>query len=280
MGCRGIVRILLEPTNKKSILFKAWEAALGKRERQIIGTLIFSENNASVGGRIFYSEAKEFADENLPDFLKSSPHLDEAAIDFYESGAATQMKSIEIEQGICEFFFENIAAPISLIIFGAGADAIPLAETAKILGWRVTVIDHRAAFASAERFPEADEIIVARSENLDGRLVIDENTVAVVMTHNYEHDKNILRLLLESKARYVGSLGPKRRAENILDEWREAGADFSAEQMEKLHAPIGLDIGASTPEGIALSIAAEIQSVLANRQGGFLRERRGSIYGR
>ena len=100
------------------------------------------------------------------------------------------------------------------------------------------------------------------------------------MTHNYEHDKNILGFLLNSNARYIGALGPKKRIENILEEFRVTGETFSAEQLEKLYAPVGLDIGADSPESIALSIIAEIKSVLANRSGGFLRQRKGSIYNR
>jgi xanthine/CO dehydrogenase XdhC/CoxF family maturation factor len=100
------------------------------------------------------------------------------------------------------------------------------------------------------------------------------------MSHNYEHDKNILRFLLNSDARYIGALGPKRRTENILREWRDAAENFSDEQLSRLYAPIGLDIGADTPESIALSIIAEIKSVLTNRNGGFLRQRIGSIYNR
>ena len=100
------------------------------------------------------------------------------------------------------------------------------------------------------------------------------------MSHNYEHDKNTLRFLLQSNARYIGALGPKRRTENILGEWRAAGVDFSDSQLDRLYAPIGLDIGADTPESIALAILAEIQTVLAEREGGFLRRRSGSIYNR
>lgn len=165
-----------------------------------------------------------------------------------------------------------------MLIFGAGADAIPLAEFAKNLGWYVSVVDHRPAFATKERFPLVDEIKISRPENL--KLPCEDNLVAVMMTHNYEHDKQILRLLLKSDAHYVGVLGPKKRTENILLEIRQTGEAFSEKDWQKLYAPVGLDIGADTPETIALSIIAEIQSVLARRGGGFLRNRQGSIYNR
>ena len=141
----------------------------------------------------------------------------------------------------------------------------------------MSVIDHRAAYANPTRLPEADEIIVAASENLDESLFADENSVAVILTHNYERDRNILRRLLESKCFYIGALGPKKRAQNLLE---EIGETFSDEQLGRLYAPVGLDIGADTPEEIALAVLAEICAVSAGRSGGLLRERRGSIYGK
>lgn len=163
------------------------------------------------------------------------------------------------------------------MLFGAGYDALPLVDFAKILGWRVTAIDHRPAFASRERLPAADEIINKGAEDLPDELFEDENSVAVIMTHNYERDREILRRLLNSKCLYTGALGPKKRTEKLL---AEIGGNFSESQMEKLHAPVGLDIGADSPEAIALSIVAETQAVLHKRAGGFLRERKGSIYNR
>jgi xanthine/CO dehydrogenase XdhC/CoxF family maturation factor len=108
----------------------------------------------------------------------------------------------------------------------------------------------------------------------------DAATVAVIMTHNYEQDVRILASLMDSDVACIAALGPKRRTEQILDELRANGNNFTAEQMAKVYAPAGLDIGADTPEAIALSIAAEIQSVLRKRGGGHLRDRRGPIYDR
>jgi xanthine/CO dehydrogenase XdhC/CoxF family maturation factor len=282
MGCRGVIRILLEPIDDKSTLLQSWKIAFDRQERQFVATLISVENSSDVplGGKIFYSEVEQFYFEHLPNFLESSAELLRDCEEFFTENGQAQTKEFQTEKGIFEFFFEIVEPPVNLIVFGAGFDALPLAELAKNLGWRLTLVDHRAAFASRERFPKADRIILSRPESIGENLRIDENTVAVVMTHNYEHDKRILRFLLNSNSRYVGALGPKRRTENILAEWRRAGEDFSAAQLEKLYAPIGLDIGADTPEAIALSIVAEIKSVLAKRAGGFLRERKGSIYNR
>jgi xanthine dehydrogenase accessory factor len=271
MGCRGVIRILLERPKQDFIDF--CRRLYQTRRDGLAATLISAKTESiQIGERLIFDEGNlvkndfsaEITENLLPECLS----------------VLQEKKSKLFENNFGEFFLEFIPSPVSLIIFGAGADAIPVADAAKNLGWRVCVVDHRAAFANRERFRAADEIILTRAENLDKNLAIDENTVAVVMSHNYEHDKNTLRFLLASDARYVGALGPKRRTENILREWREAGVDFSARQLEKLYAPIGLDIGGDTPESIALAIVAEIKSVLANRGGGFLRRRGGSIYNR
>lgn len=100
------------------------------------------------------------------------------------------------------------------------------------------------------------------------------------MTHNYERDREILRRVLKRDFAYIGALGPKRRTEQLLQELTDDQEFFTEKQLAKLFAPIGLDIGAATPEAIALAVVAEIQAVLTDRAGGFLRNRRGSIYGR
>lgn len=277
MGCRGIVRILLEPFENKSVLLDILQIAVANREQQFIGTLISSGKTSIIGGRIFFDENGIFDLENLPDSLKNSKELKTDCELFFNQNKSQEMREYKIGDVVFEIFFENIAPPLDLLIFGAGYDALPLMKFAKEIGWQVTAIDHRPAFANAERLTDADKIIVSNSEDLNDRIFEDENSVGVIMTHNYERDRNILRLLLNSKCRYVGALGPKHRTEKLL---AEIGEHFSDNQLEKLHAPIGLDIGADSPEAIALAIVAEIQSVLNNRDGGFLRQRQGSIYER
>ena len=270
MGCRGIVRILLERITKEDFLFAFSRNAFKERKSFSTATLISSnEKYLPIGTRLFYKDFK-FAfsgvNPNIPNEMRE-------ALKIFSDKVSAEVETFSFG----EIFLENINPPLNLQLFGAGFDALPLVKFAKELGWRVSVVDHRAAYANRERLPEADEIIVSNSEDLEERFFQNENSVAVIMTHNYERDKNILRRLLKSKSLYVGALGPKKRTEKILE---EIGENFSEEQLKKLHAPIGLDIGAKTPEEIALAIVAEIQTVLANRCGGFLRERKGSIYGR
>lgn len=169
--------------------------------------------------------------------------------------------------------------PIAVLLFGAGADAVPFVRIAAELGWQVAVYDHRPAFLTVERFPDA-KILHLQSQDQIPEVSVDDRTAAVVMTHNYSRDKLILPPLFEADLFYLGLLGPRRRTEQLLEEVNRDGALMTPEKLKKLYAPVGLDIGADTPEAIALSIIGEIQSVLTNRKGGHLRKRKGSIYDR
>ncbi len=278
MGCRGIIRVLLEPIEKESFLVKTFQFLFEHRHRQFIATII-SSDRAVIGGRIFYSAFDQFDFEHLPNEVGDFGELKNDCEKFFAQNKAAEVRAYKIGDDYFELFFENISPPLSLLLFGAGFDALPVVRFAKELGWRVTVIDHRAAFANAERLPEADEIIVSRSEDLPDAIFKDQNSVAVIMTHNYERDRDILHRLLDSPCRYIGALGPKKRTGNLIQELRDEGKIFDETKLNQIHAPIGLDIGAETPEEIALAVIAEIKSTLANRNGGFLRERNGSING-
>jgi xanthine/CO dehydrogenase XdhC/CoxF family maturation factor len=276
MGCNGVIRVLLEAGRDNHLLEFVKNCFVERRSGSIATLIAAPENFALTLGTRYFVGNKNFPDKNFKD-LEFFSELKSTALQVLES-RRSRCEIFQTPDGEVEFFVELIAPPISLFVFGAGFDARPVADFANDLGWRVSIIDHRSAFATDERFPNADEIMILSSENLQGNLILDENSAAVVMTHNYNRDREILRFLLDSKARYIGALGPKRRTEKLLEELKAEGSSFSAEQLEKLFAPVGLDIGAKTPEAIALSIIAEIQSVLNHREGGFLRRRKSSIY--
>ena len=176
-------------------------------------------------------------------------------------------------------FLEQVKPPTALVVFGAGDDAQPLVRLAKELGWRVTIADPRPAFATAERFAQADALVVGPASTLVERSAPDSETVAVVMTHHYVHDVPILQGLLARPLAYIGLLGPRKRAEKIVSDLASGGFTISSEQRARLHAPVGLDLGADSPEQVALSIVAEIQSVLTRRNAQPLRDRTRPIHG-
>jgi xanthine dehydrogenase accessory factor len=175
-------------------------------------------------------------------------------------------------------FTEYIAPPVHLVIAGAGNDAQPLAEIAAIEGWNITVADGRQTHATVQRFPKADRVIVTKPESVLKHIQTDAQTVFVLMTHNYNYDIALLKELLKTGWGYIGILGPRKKYERMLDDLEKDQISLSAERAARIHAPVGLDIGAETPGEIALSIAADIKAVLCGRNGAPLKEKRSAIH--
>jgi xanthine/CO dehydrogenase XdhC/CoxF family maturation factor len=175
-------------------------------------------------------------------------------------------------------FRETISAPPALVVFGAGDDAGPLVRIARTLGWHLTVADARKAYANATRFPDADDVVSAPLAELVDRVPLDERSFAVIMTHRYADDLQLLRTLLPRPLAYLGLLGPRKRTDRLLAQLEAGGFVPQPEMLERLHAPVGLDLGGNTPETVALAIIAEMQARFAGRIPGFLRERSGPIH--
>jgi xanthine/CO dehydrogenase XdhC/CoxF family maturation factor len=173
---------------------------------------------------------------------------------------------------------ETIPAPPALIICGAGDDAQPLARMAKAIGWHVTVVDTRAGLATATRFPDADAVLAAPVAQICAGLPIDTRTFVVVMTHRYTDDRQFLHTLLRREIAYLGQLGPRKRTHRLLQDLPDGLPPATALQLSKLRAPVGLDLGGNTPETVALSILAEMQSRLSGRSAAPLRDRIGPIH--
>jgi len=276
MGCRGVVRVLLEPARHNNALAFIRDC-FTRREQGVVSTLISKTPNVQAGlaSRLFLKN--DTFNGMALNGLSFQVGRDATAVLLETRSRTNTYETADTE---VEFFHEVIKPPTAILIFGAGHDAVPVARLAGRMGWRVAVFDHRPAWVSADRFPEADELIVSRPENIDHDIFVDPQSIAVVMNHNYDLDREILARLLVSKCRYIGMLGPKQRTERLLDELVSQGITFKESQLEKLYAPVGLDIGASTPEGIALAIVAEIQAVLSGREGGSLKYRQAPIYDR
>ncbi len=160
--------------------------------------------------------------------------------------------------------------PATLLIIGGGHVGKALAAIGQLCGFSIEVVDDRPEFANAERFPEADRITCGRFEEVLRDYSIDANTYAVCVTRGHKHDETSLRLVADSPAVYVGMIGSKRRVRAVLQHLVEDG--LSREAAARVHTPIGLDIGAETPEEIAVSIMAEI---IQARRGGTGEQMRG-----
>jgi xanthine/CO dehydrogenase XdhC/CoxF family maturation factor len=176
--------------------------------------------------------------------------------------------------GGTEIFAETLAPPLRLLVFGAGDDAVPLVTQAKFLGWEVFVFDGRAHHARREKFPHADGVNVRAPGGNGSYLSSDAWTAAVLMSHSYSQDFEMVKELAGRNLLYLGVLGPRKRTVQMLS---DAGLD-SAIDSPTVHSPMGLDIGADGPEQVALSVVAEIQATVNKRRAGFLRDRSGPIH--
>lgn len=270
MGCKGIVRILLEKVDGDSDYLDLFRRSIFEGEYGFAATRL---GEPGIERTFFDGEGRPVAGEAAGEIEK-----------FVRSAAAARKNArrpagiVEIGPDDAEYFVEAATPPRHLLILGAGADAIPLADLAHRIGWRVTIADHRPAYAADDRFPDADRIVVGRPEELVGIVDPGPDTAAVVMSHNFGNDKGYLAGLLQRDVAYIGALGPKVRTAEMLEAIENELSGPDASLPRRLHAPVGLDIGGTDPESIAVSIIAEVQAVLSGREGGFLADREGRIY--
>ncbi len=161
--------------------------------------------------------------------------------------------------GELEVFIEPILSPPTLYIFGGGHISLPLAKMGKLIGFKIAVIDDRAEFANPDRFPEADILLAEDFSQSFPKLKIDKSSYIVIVTRGHQHDQLVLEWAVGTPAKYIGMIGSKIKVETVFSHLLAKG--ISQGQLDKVHAPIGLEIEAQTPEEIAVSILAEVIKV-------------------
>lgn len=272
LGCNGIIHILLEPINSNNpfnpieLLKKLNE----KRQKAVLVTLfdLENKNKNQPGTRLLLEEDGRVSGELEELLLKKAVLADvETALKKQQSLSGNYKT---VNQNFTAFI-EYIPPVISLVIAGAGNDALPMLAIAEVLGWEASVVDGRVTHATAERFAAACQVLVSRPEKVLEQIHIDEKTVFVLMTHNYNYDLALLSGLLKTNAVYIGILGPKKKLDHMLQEIQSGGLNLNREQLGRVYGPVGLDIGAETSEEIALSVIAEIKAVLEGKEGNSLR---------
>jgi xanthine dehydrogenase accessory factor len=177
----------------------------------------------------------------------------------------SETRQYDLPQGRVSVFLEVYPRPPRLLVFGAVHTGILITAFAQQIGFRVSVIDARAAFATRERFPHADDLIVEWPDDALQHIPVDESTYAVLLTHDPKFDDPTLIALLRSPCRYIGAIGSRPTTLERNERLRAEG--FTDEDLARIHSPIGLDLGAITPEEIALSIVAEMIAARYNRDG-------------
>ena len=273
LGCNGIVHILFEyidentAQNPISLLEKTTE----NTNATVITTLFsLDKKNSQIG------TVASIINEEVT--LLASNIISEDELVNYSSQVFEEKQNIIRKVSSNEILFQYIPPQTTLIIAGAGNDVKPLVEIASILGWKIVVADGRATHAQKKRFPKADDILLATPEEIINKIEIDESSIFVLMTHNYNYDLTLLKLIIYKPLKYIGLLGPKTKLHRMIDDMTNSGMVIGDEELNKLYGPVGLDIGAETSEEIAISIIAEIQAVLNQRKGISLRDKKEKIH--
>jgi xanthine dehydrogenase accessory factor len=253
LSCGGTISLLVEPVVRPELL----EAARNP-EASVVATVIGGVG--PLGGSVVVRESGTSQHQGVPAALL--PSITESARKAL-TRAASFSDALLTDLGEVRVLYEVFARRPTLLVFGGVHVAMPLVKLAKVLGFRTVVADGREAFLTRERFPDADELIAGWPEQVFSQVGIDSATCICVLTHDPKFDEPALDTALRSPAAYIGVIGSKKT--QTLRRERLAEAGFTADEIARVHGPIGLDLGGRDPAEIALSILAEITAV---RYGG------------
>ena len=271
MGCGGTVDVLIELVTKHPA-WKHWLLSLSQGEAAVRAVVHGpAEGPLPVGSWTLIRERGATVgtlDGNAVEAVVAAaqPLL----------GADRPTSRTQIIEG-AEILFDVNRPPVEVVLFGAGQDAVPVADFALRLGLSVTVVDPRPVLANSDRFP-GTKVIVAHPSEYDDKVYLDAQSFVIIMNHQLERDQAALFFALESDALYVGVLGPRLRFEKLLGNLEKEGFQATPQQLDRLRNPVGLDIGAEGPEEIAVAVLAELLAVRNGFGAGFLRERPGGIH--
>jgi xanthine dehydrogenase accessory factor len=271
LGCNGAVKIMLQLLKAEECFYplNALVDAVENDRRGVLMTVFESAHERFPAGLSVFLGANEFknAPEHWPGDMifaarrtlpEDKPHSESHRVEGRDVGV----------------FYDPIRPLSRLLIIGAGIDAAPLVQSATALGWRVSVVDYRPAYIKPERFPAAEHLICSLPQDLAGNLFLERFDALVMMTHNFEYDARYLKVIVDSRIPFIGLLGPEARKNRLLDSLGDNASKIEA----RVFGPVGLDIGAETPEEIALSIMAGILAAQNRRQGGQLTPQRASAH--
>jgi xanthine dehydrogenase accessory factor len=280
LGCNGIVHILFEPIfdDNPDNPIQLLKRVAAQRQTAVLVSLFSLENKGLQPGLCMLQIAAQR-------WVSASSGLSKDILADLQSRlveAFSLNKSItkQYAADLLTAYIELLHPPVSLIICGAGNDAIPVVQAANLIGFDATIIDGRQTHANLQRFPTANAIIVSKAEQALAQVALDERTAWVLMTHNYNYDLEVLTQLMETNCRYIGILGPKKKLQRMLDEVAGKGILLTEEKLNKIYSPVGLDLGAETAEEIAISITAEVNAVFTGRGGQSLRDKEEAIHSR
>lgn len=269
LSCGGAIDVLIEPFVEDEVLRRLRAALKANTPAALCVAL---SPDALVGKRMLVFDSETVGGINAA----FDAELAKVAREHFQI-VGTYHATLPYSDGEATFFLESFAPPLSLWIIGGTHTAIPLCRMARTVGFEVTIVDPRPNYASKERFPDATTIVEAWPDEALKDARLDEYAYVVTLMHDAKFDLPTLRQVLRSPVRYIGALGSRRTHAARKAKLRDDG--FSDEELARIHAPIGLDLGARTAEEIALSILAEMVAVRHGRAGGALCQREATIYG-
>ena len=253
--CAGNVQVLIEPLDLTDTdnyllnLYRAVRRAVEGGKRAIVATLLERPSSRIVvfeDGRVIGTLGDEAFDEQA-------------------HATALELIGKRVSRTVKDIFFELHGPPNTLIAFGAGPVSMHLVNLAKEMGLKTIVVDGRPRFATRERFPHTDELLIGIPSEIARTLAYTSSTFVVLAAHDYKYDIPVLKVVLQTEAAYIGMLGSRRRGQAIMEFLKESGIEQSA--LDRIRVPMGLDIGAESAADIALAVLAEAMAVKANRPG-------------
>lgn len=279
LGCEGVIQVLFEYIDSSNAIhpIELLRKATSKRQQVVVVTLfdLTDKKNNQIGTCLVKEQCGEITavipQASVKELIEHD--VNEAIIN--GQSAFTNYALLDVSYNA---FIECIVPPISLVVVGAGNDAISIMQIATVLGWEVKVVDGRHTHAKAERFINACQVLVSKPESALQQISIDNRTCFVLMTHNYQYDLQMLKALLATQVKYIGVLGPKKKLVKMLDALKQEGVMLTDELLARIYGPTGLDIGAETPEEIAVSIIAEIQAAFTGKEGTMLKWKQDQIH--
>ena len=283
LGCKGIVDVMIEPLssietdNYKSHYLTHLGFLRNNNQPCALATVYGPTECPEMGSHMILTEnINNLSKIKIIDFGTWRNGVRKFVVQELKQ-ALTKKKStskiINFLDEKIQILVETIEPPIALTICGAGIDAQPLTEIASVLGWSSIVYDHRASLVTKGRFPKALEVICGSPEEFNNKTQERPQEIIILMTHNYSSDIAYLQQFASRNFDYLGILGPRKRTNRLIEKLGN-----KAPPVNLIYGPTGLDIGAETPQEIALSIIAEIYTVIRNRSGKPLRERQFPIH--
>lgn len=256
-------------------LLSRWHEALAEQSPVAVSTVIQGPAG-SVGGKILVSPEDHTGTAGNDDLDRAIVEGARAMLEGGKTGTVHYGPRGQRRMEDVAVFIQSFAPPPRMYVFGAIDFASAVARVGKFMGYRVIVCDARAVFATRERFPSADEIVVAWPDEYLKTAEVDGRSVITVLTHDPKFDVPVLKRALDTPAGYIGAMGSRRTHDNRTARLKEEGV--TDEQLARISSPIGLDLGARTPEETAIAIAAEIVALRTGHSGGRLAERSGPIH--